>query len=331
MLPVYNAERTLRPTLESILGQQFADFELIVVNDGSTDGSAEIIRSFRDSRIKLVDNGENKGLIYSLNRGLDLAVGVYVARMDSDDIMQPQRLLRQLEFMESHTDVDICGCACEIFNDKGTCGKLLFWLKNDAICADLLFNSPLAHPTYFIRRSAIGDLRYSSDYHYCEDYEFLSRFLLSGHKAANLPQKLLRYRQSSNSMSRIGEKKKEQRYQLITGIQTRVLRNALGIGNNPYRLRLHYLLSQSDRIQSMDLNEYPVREISRYLAAIESAARNKQYSNSGAFKLVLGKIWIKLLRYKLRPNLSLANCLRLMFSKYTVYGIGCVIYRTFKY
>lgn len=332
VLPVYNSEKTIKQTLESILGQSLGDFELIVINDGSTDSGKEIIQSFSDSRIRLLDNDSNRGLIFSLNRGLDAARGKYIARMDSDDIMQPDRLFKQFEFMEKHPDIDICGCACEIINDDNQpLGKLLYWLKNDSIRADLMFNSPLAHPTYFIRSEAIAGYRYNPDFKYCEDYELLSRFLLDGHKAANLPGKLLRYRNSVGSQSQIGERNADQRFALVRSIQKRLIKEALQIENDEYLTKLHYLLSQSNRVRSISLTEFPVSVITKYFKFIEKQIRETGYCSVSGLKPVLGKIWIKLLRYKLRPTMGIRNAFNLVWSRYSLYGIRCLIYRLTKY
>src|SRR5215472_9201923 len=99
-MPVYNGEKHLREAIDSILSQTFRDFEFLIINDGSTDGSVEIIASYRDPRILLVHNEKNLGLIATLNRGMDLARGEYITRMDCDDISLPRRLEKQVAFME---------------------------------------------------------------------------------------------------------------------------------------------------------------------------------------------------------------------------------------
>src|SRR5659263_168424 len=102
LMAVYNGERYLREAIESILGQSFADFEFFIVNDGCTDSSRDIILSYRDPRIRLIDNQENIGLTKSLNIGLSLASGEYVARQDADDISYPTRIEKQIEYFETY-------------------------------------------------------------------------------------------------------------------------------------------------------------------------------------------------------------------------------------
>ena len=109
LMPVYNGEKYLRESVDSILNQTFTDFELLIINDGSTDSSMEILNSYSDSRIRIVTNEVNLRLIKTLNKGIDLATGEYIARMDCDDIADPKRLEIQLQYMEKHPDVAVCG------------------------------------------------------------------------------------------------------------------------------------------------------------------------------------------------------------------------------
>src|SRR5258705_775698 len=105
LLPVWNGERHLAAAIESVLGQSFTDFELLIVDDGSTDGSAALIRRYGDERIRLFENEKNLGVTRSLNLGLAQARGRYVARMDADDLSAPERLARQVAFLDSHPEV----------------------------------------------------------------------------------------------------------------------------------------------------------------------------------------------------------------------------------
>jgi len=109
LMPVFNGEQFLRPAMNSILNQTFTDFEFIIVDDGSTDHSREILNSYTDSRVRLICNESNIGLTDSLNRGLEAASGNYIARMDQDDISLPERLAKQVAFMDSHPEVGVCG------------------------------------------------------------------------------------------------------------------------------------------------------------------------------------------------------------------------------
>src|SRR5271170_5563678 len=113
LMPVHNGERYLAEAIESVLGQSAGDLELLIVDDGSTDRSAEICRDYRDPRIRLVQNPTHLGIVASLNRGLDLAAGAYVARMDSDDISLPERLEKQIRLLDENPEVGVCGAGIQ--------------------------------------------------------------------------------------------------------------------------------------------------------------------------------------------------------------------------
>lgn len=119
ILPVYNAEKYIRNSIESILHQSFKDFELIIINDGSIDNSGAIISSFNDVRIHYYTNDTNLGLIKTLNKSINLSKGRYIARMDADDICMPNRFEKQVAFMESHPSVVLCGTWAKIIDDQG--------------------------------------------------------------------------------------------------------------------------------------------------------------------------------------------------------------------
>ena len=119
IMPVFNGEAHLKEAIESILTQTFDDFELIIVNDGSKDRSGEIIRSFTDKRIRYMENDQNRGLIYSLNRAIDTAVGRYIARMDADDVCFPDRLEVQKKWLERNPCTSVVASFSETIDDSG--------------------------------------------------------------------------------------------------------------------------------------------------------------------------------------------------------------------
>ena len=193
LLPVYNGEKYLAEAIDSILSQTFTDFELIMIDDGSTDGSLQILRKYeqRDFRIQIIAR-ENRGLVTTLNDSLDLACGTWVARMDQDDIALPHRFERQLEWLES-TDADICGSWVRRF---GTSDKRVVKLRqsDEAIKMEMLFCSPFAHPTVMMRTALLKLLRYDKAWEKAEDYDLWERAAEARWKMANVPEVLLLYR-----------------------------------------------------------------------------------------------------------------------------------------
>jgi glycosyltransferase involved in cell wall biosynthesis len=199
-LPVYNGERYLSEAIDSILAQTFVDFELIIIDDGSTDASLDILRDYekRDARIRLIYR-ENSGLVMTLNEIIDLARGIWIARMDQDDIAMPQRFEKQMQWLEQ-TGVDICGSWVQFFGVSGQ--RILKHPCSDAaIKMNLLFGSPLAHPTVFMKTELIKNLRYDPVWDKAEDYDLWERADRDGWKMTNIPEVLLLYRQHDAQIS----------------------------------------------------------------------------------------------------------------------------------
>jgi glycosyltransferase involved in cell wall biosynthesis len=189
------------------LNQTFVDFEFIIINDASNDNSENIIESYQDSRIKYFKNEKNLGIAKTLNKGLKLTQGKYIARMDSDDISLSERLDKQFKFMEKNQEIGVCGSYIEKFNvNMKRIAKNP--IKHSDIKIELLFQNPLAHPTVIIRKKILDEysFRYNSHFDGAEDYDLWERMSASI-KFANIPEILLRYRTHKNQLSRIAPKK----------------------------------------------------------------------------------------------------------------------------
>ena len=206
ILPVYNGGKYLADAIESILIQTYSNFELIIINDGSSDSSADVISSFTDFRIRYYKQ-TNIGLAETLNRGIELAEGKYIARMDQDDISFPDRFNKQIEFFESHPDHAMVGTWCEIWEiDKKVDRFHKHPTENVILQFKLLFNNPFVHSSMMIRKSCldlIGGYSTTPDRSPPEDYELWSR-VARVYQVANIPQILHAYREVPNSMSRDG-------------------------------------------------------------------------------------------------------------------------------
>ena len=208
IMPVYNGEKYLREAIDSILTQTYADFEFLIIDDGSTDASPQIVRSYNDLRIRFYQNERNMGVAATLNRGLDLASGEYIARMDADDISLPQRFVRQIAYFDRHPEYGICGSNIRIFSG-GQDERVAVYSERDAhIRADMMFNSAFAHPSVMLRTTALDGIRYDCVYEKAEDYELWYR-LLSRTKGYNIQEPLLRYRHHAAQVTQT--KKPEQR------------------------------------------------------------------------------------------------------------------------
>lgn len=200
LLPVYNAGSFLREAVESILRQTFEDFELIIIDDGSTDGSAEFLDSFSDPRIRVIHQ-TNQGLRATLNTGLQQCLGTYIARMDHDDVALPQRLARQVAFLDTHPDHVLVGTTYAYIDDQNRVLGVFPALLEDAdIKLELLTKSPFGHGTVMFRASALraGHYQYTLNAVHVEDYDLWIRLAAAG-KYANLPDVLYLWRRSATN------------------------------------------------------------------------------------------------------------------------------------
>ena len=191
VMPMFNSENYLYNSIRSILSQSFQDFELLIIDDGSEDNCVGLVSEIKDSRIKLHQNKHD--FIGSLNMGLDLSKGRYIARTDSDDIMHPDKLKIQYQFMEENPEVDVCGTWAKCFGIKDN--EITAPQSHNEIASALLFGNMLIHPSVMMRRESIdkNNLRYKHEYIYAEDYKLWVDCVMSGLKLANIPEILLNY------------------------------------------------------------------------------------------------------------------------------------------
>ncbi len=205
VMSVFDGEAWLAESVESILAQTERDLELVVVDDGSTDGSGEILAELarRDPRIRLFRNEANQGQAAALNRGLEASGGRYVARMDADDVAEPERLAAQIAWLERRPEVGLLGTAVRRIDDEGRPGALRRRPASDLeIRWACLLESPFMHPTVMLRRAVLEEygLRYDERLRTAQDYDLWVR-LLRRTRAANLPEPLVRYRRPARRSS----------------------------------------------------------------------------------------------------------------------------------
>ena len=195
-MPVYNGRAYVAQAAAKHAGLRPArNFELLVIDDGSTDDTRQVVEGFRDPRVLISENPQNLGLVATLNKGLSLSRGDFIARMDADDISEPDRLAKQVKYLIDHPEVDAIGGAIQYFGNFRRANTVVFPTEHEDIRVALLFYCPLAHPTVMFRRTLIDRhlLRYSDEFRHAEDYHLWSN-LLQHARAANLTDLLLRYR-----------------------------------------------------------------------------------------------------------------------------------------
>lgn len=207
ILPVYNAERYISEAIKSILQQTFTNFELIIINDGSADSSAEIIKknSLLDQRIKFYSR-ENQGLVATLNEAISIAKGNYIARMDSDDISSLDRIAVQLEYLRTHPEIDLVSSAFVPFNKMSELLEPIKHPSNPLLIQFLLsFCSPICHPAVFARMEVLKNCKYRYDVA-AEDHELWCR-VSNTYVISNQNNVLLRYRLHEASITAKNKKR----------------------------------------------------------------------------------------------------------------------------
>lgn len=251
IMSVYNAEKFVSKTIDSILMQKFIDFEFLIVDDCSSDKSFEIISNYNDSRIKVFRNEKNLGYIQSLNKLIFHSAGDYIARQDHDDISLPNRLKLQVHFMENNPDVGICGTNARFFGEKKSLTSLP---TNDMdIRSNLIIRNPFIHSSIMIRRKLflVNDtLKYDISYYPAEDYYLWFNVSIQA-KLANLPNVLLLIRWHRNNVSSLNESIQIEKF---NNIRYKILEHTLSIVLTEEEKRLHNLIPSIKNISFSDIS-----------------------------------------------------------------------------
>jgi glycosyltransferase involved in cell wall biosynthesis len=285
IMPVYNAEKYLSQAIESILQQTYKNFEFIIIDDHSTDGSLVIIEKYQlmDRRIVLIRNKKNLDVAASLNRGLEIAKGGYIVRMDADDISLPNRFITQLHFMQSHPDVGILG-SWVLAIGEGRNGVWRYPLSFKSIQAEMIFNTPMAHPSIMISRKLMD--KYHVKYrpkHYAQDfYLFLesSRYF----KLVNIPKVLVYRRVVPGSSSSYASREIRSMRVIFPTIFKK-----LGIKWTAQQLQIHIALA----FQKYRFNKNFLVEVDSWLMKLKDANDSSEIFDKLSFDRVLGSRWLR--------------------------------------
>ena len=212
VLPAFNCEEYIGKAIESVLQQTFTDFEFIIINDGSTDNTELAILAFADQRIVYLKNPQNKGLVYSLNRAIDLANGKYIARMDADDICKMERLAKQTDYLDQNENITVLATTIDFINESEQ--KTGIWeLDRRTVTAEQIkkqmpYENCIAHPSIMIRSEILKNLKYDPRQVNIEDYDLWLRLLSRGHLIDKINEPLLLYRIHGKSVTSVYLKKK---------------------------------------------------------------------------------------------------------------------------
>jgi glycosyltransferase involved in cell wall biosynthesis len=281
LMPVYNAERYLREAIDSILSQTYSNFEFMIINDGSTDSSENIILSYNDPRIRYIKNEQNIRLIATLNKGIELCRTKYIVRMDADDISVADRVQIQFDFMEANEDVAICG---SWFRFVGSEQIIRYKRTHDEIMLKMLYQCHICHPAIIIRKKFIDELeiKFDSDMPHAEDYDLFTR-VGERHKLANVQQVLLQYRVHESSVS---FKNKQTQDDNSLRIKKRLF-NKIGIDASENEIELFRKISQYEYAKTEDL----IHETREILEKLLYANEKSAFFKKDFFRKALAQFW----------------------------------------
>ena len=284
VMAVHNGLPYLKEAVESVLGQTWRDFEFIVVDDASTDGSLELLESYEDARIRLMRNGQQAGLAASLNKGMDAAQGEFIARMDADDISLPGRLAQQVAFMRAQPEVAICGAWAQTIGG----GRAQVWRypSEDAdIKAELLFASVLVHSSVMMRRSALDahTLRYDEGLAQAQDYDLWVR-AAEVLRLANLPKVLLRYRLHADQ---VGEQAGSGQQAVADEVRDKQLAH-LGVEAIATDRNWHHRIARWDFGDTLE----DLAQVERWLQTLlEANQQSQRYARASLERVIEARWW----------------------------------------
>jgi len=304
-MPVKNGEKHLKEAIQSILNQTFSDFELIVVNDGSTDCSVEIIHSFDDKRIRFFDNETGNGIASTRNFAIKKSLGKYIAIFDCDDVMLPDRLQKQVDFLEKNPDFALVGSSIETIDENGApFGNYIYKLPATLIKTQLFFNNYFAQSTVMMRKNILENFFYDTNFVQGEDYLLWTQ-IAENYKVANLKDKLAQYRIHNQSISNV---KKEQQQEFIKKVYA-VQLSFLKIIPTENELENHFLLLKNP--EKIDMDSPQFAEILQWSNLLKTQNKKLQIFDNHFFNKCIKRLFRKIYRKNLKKSRNIVQKIRL--------------------
>lgn len=311
ILPVYNTEKYIAEAVQSILNQTFSDFELLVINDASTDRTLEVLNRFSDNRLKIITNPTNLKVVKSLNKGLELAKGEFIARMDADDISHPQRFKRQIEYFNDHPEVDLCGSWVQMIGDDNYI--LTLPEKHETIKADMLFKNIIVHPSVMFRKEKLSGFRYDETYINAEDYALWVE-VMDKVRFGIIPEVLLKYRVHHSNVSihrpHNAAVIKEMNYKTYSKLLQR-----LGVGYTEENLKFHISLGFR---RKKDFDKLQLKDYISWMQRLVAANNKSRYFDKKALRNAILNNIIFLVKKK---RWSISNYLVMVKALFTLYTL----------
>jgi glycosyltransferase involved in cell wall biosynthesis len=296
VIPAYNRARLIRESVASILGQTLTDLELIVVDDGSTDGTGDIVRAMPDPRVRVLTHAVNRGMAAARNTGLDDARGVYVANLDSDDRAHPERLARQVAFLDAHPDHAMVGSWITYIEEDGSATDIV--KRRPVHAADvhvqLLFGGGMTAPTMTGRAEVLKEFRYSETFTVRQDYDMLVR-VAEHHKVANLPNVLHFHRRHAGQVT-------ETKIDRLAAATKQIVAHqiaCLGLDATPENVDRHYALPRLSKPKlrrqgtAVAADRAYLDWAEGWLRGLAAANRDKGIYDPRALDHLLGWFWFR--------------------------------------
>ncbi len=318
IMPVFNGEKFLHEAIDSLLQQTYNNWELLAVNDGSTDRSREIILQYTDSRIKLIENEKNIGIIGTKNRAIDLARGKYIATLDADDIALPTRIEKQVAYLEANPNCGLCATLHQEIDEKGNKGLVSIFPTEPAdVKSYLLIANCICHSSTMLRADLYKANKYDDDYYVAEDFELWDRISRT-HKVVNLPEILTYYRVHGGNISIT---KKERMFETVKELCKRILSN-IELPYSPEELEIHSdLISYTNELNA---DRTSFRRMEQWILKFYGHIRSiKDYNAEIIYKILADRYIVSCVRNKrfgrmlLNPVRSISPALytRLLLKK----------------
>lgn len=297
LMPCYNGARYIQQAIKSILDQDMTDWELIIVDDGSTDDSRAIIDSFRDDRIHCITNPTNLGVVASRNAATKKAKGKYLSIMDTDDVARPDKLSRQVDFLEKNQDFALVGSWARLIDDRGRDTGKYWKLKSepDKIKAELIFRNYFVHSAILVHREIALKFPYENGLEIGEDYKFIWDVSRES-KVANLNELLISYRLHDANITR----KKELHRKCLIEMYQRMF-DEIGLETDTEELELHLDLRGSLE----DIRRYPPKAIAAWLNRIREINDRSGLVDRTALDRVIRSRWMKVCNAHWKDPLSI--------------------------
>jgi len=297
IIPVYNAGQYLAEAINSVLNQTFRNFELIIINDGSTDNSKTIIQSFTDERIHYFENKKNSGIVFSRNRGLKEAAGEFIGMVDADDVVCPEKFEKQIAFLKKNSDFGMVGSWVKFIDTYGKRlpGKWKLNAPPEKIPAIMLFRNYFVQSAVLYKRECLKNFSFTRGFEIGEDYLFWHQILKTC-KSWNLPEYLVDYRVHKDSIT---NKRNDLRVEMDKKIFEIQLKE-LGVDVTERELELHLLIKEGTSV----VDAKTLLEIDRWLKKIVDSNKSCQLYDSRYLAQVVANRWLKVCRNTSKFNVE---------------------------